>query len=180
MRKQMLLALLVLFTISINHEIVAQETKPEPAPDFTLEDLEGKTVSLKDLEGKVVVLDFWATWCAPCIKSFPAMQMAVNKYKDDPEVEFLFINTWEQRDEPKDMIQQLMTRRGFDFIVLMDEKDPVSKRNPVVESYGVIGIPAKFIIDTKGNIRHKITGFKGGNNEAQVQELASLIESARE
>src|SRR5690554_8083345 len=112
MKKKILLAWVVFATLLINVNSFAQEAQPEPAPDFTLEDLEGNTVSLKDLEGKVVVLDFWATWCAPCIKSFPAMQMAVNKYKDDPEVEFLFINTWEQRDEPKDMIQQLMTRRG--------------------------------------------------------------------
>src|SRR5690554_6371964 len=107
------------------------------------------------------------------------MQMAVNKYKDDPQVAFLFINTWEQRAAPKDIIQHLMTRRGFDFIVLIDEKDPVSERNPVVESYGVIGIPAKFIIDPKGNIISKVTGFKGGDNESQVRELTSLIENAR-
>ena len=151
----------------------------QPAPDFRLQDLEGNWVSLADLKGKVVVLDFWATWCAPCIKSFPAMQMAVDKYKDDPDVRFLFINTWEQKENPTDFVQQFLKKRGFDFTVLMDNKDPVSKRNPVVESYGVNGIPAKFIIDVNGNIRHKLTGFKGGDNEAQVQELSELIESSR-
>jgi len=179
MKKTLLLAWLVSTSLFAHQEAHAQNAKPEPAPNFTLQDLEGNSVSLKDLKGKVVVLDFWATWCAPCIQSFPAMQMAVNKYKDDPEVEFLFINTWEQKEEPKDMIQQLMTRWGFNFTVLIDEKDPVSKRNPVVESYGVIGIPTKFIIDPKGNIISKVTGFKGGDNESQVRELTSLIENAR-
>src|SRR5690606_10053573 len=138
--------------LSLARQERPQETEdsahtPEPAPSFTLEDLEGKTVSLADLKGKVVVLDFWATWCAPCIKSFPAMQMAVDKYKDDPGVEFLFINTWEQRDDPTEFVKQFLSKRGFDFKVLFDKKDPVSKRNPVVESYEVSGIPVKFIID---------------------------------
>jgi len=179
MKKTLLLAWLVSTALFAHQEAHAQNAKPEPAPNFTLQDLEGNSVSLKDLKGKVVVLDFWATWCAPCIESFPAMQMAVDKYKDDPEVEFLFINTWEQKEEPEEMVQQLMTRRRFNFRVLIDEKDPVSKRNPVVESYDVIGIPTKFIIDAQGNIRNRVIGFKGGDPESQVQELASLIENAR-
>lgn len=154
--------------------------KPEPAPAFTLKDLEGQDVSLADLKGKVVVLDFWATWCAPCIKSFPAMQMAVDQYKEDPEVEFLFINTWERQEDPTEFVRQFMEKRDFDFTVLVDEKDPVSKRNPVVESYGVNGIPVKFIIDASGSIRHKIVGFMPGDNQAQVNELAKLIESSRD
>lgn len=151
----------------------------EPAPAFTLQDMEGKEISLADLKGKVVVLDFWATWCAPCIKSFPAMQMAVDKYKNDPAVEFLFINTWEQRDDPTEFVKQFLSKRGFDFKVLFDKKDPVSKRNPVVESYEVSGIPVKFIIDANGNIRHTLTGFKGGDDQAQVEELSGLIESSK-
>jgi len=153
--------------------------KPRPAPGFSLKDLDGKEVSLEDLKGKVVVLDFWATWCAPCIKSFPAMQMAVDKYKEDPEVAFLFINTWERQEDPAAAVKQFMDRRGFNFTVLMDKKDPVSKRNPVVESYNVTGIPVKFIIDADGNIRHKLTGFMGGDNQAHVEELTALIESSK-
>src|SRR5690606_41666590 len=84
--------------------------KPRPAPGFSLKDLDGKEVSLEDLKGKVVVLDFWATWCAPCIKSFPAMQMAVDKYKEDPEVAFLFINTWERQEDPAAAVKQFMDR----------------------------------------------------------------------
>src|SRR5690554_8077703 len=134
MKKKILLAWVVFATLLINVNSFAQEAQPEPAPDFTLEDLEGNTVSLSDFEGKVVVLDFWATWCAPCIKSFPAMQMAIDRYKEDPDVAFFFINTWEQLEDPAEFVRQFMKKRGFDFSVLIDKKDPVLKRNPVVRS----------------------------------------------
>lgn len=155
------------------------QVEPKPAPPFTLQDLEGNEVSLEDYRGKVVVLDFWATWCAPCIKSFPAMQMVIDRYKEDPDVAFFFINTWEQREDPAEFVRQFMEKRGFDFSVLIDKKDPVSKRNPVVESYGVSGIPATFVIDSNGNIKYKLSGFQGGDDLAKVQELSKLIESSR-
>ncbi len=68
------------------------------AAQFTLKDLEGNEVSLENLKGKTVILDYWATWCGPCIASFPGMQRAVDKYKDDESVQFLFINSWESGD----------------------------------------------------------------------------------
>src|SRR5690606_13451695 len=65
----------------------------KPAPAFELLNLKGETVSLASLKGKVVVLDFWATWCQPCIRSFPGMKAAQAMYEDDDQVQFLFINT---------------------------------------------------------------------------------------
>lgn len=159
-------------------ETLAKAAMNKPAPLFTLTDVNGKKVSLEQFRGKTVVLDFWATWCVPCKKSFPAMQIAQDKYKNDPNVQFLFIHTWERNDQATADAKAYVQSHHYDFEVLMDLKDPESKLNKVVSSYGVTGIPAKFIIDPKGNIRFHLTGFDGSNEEA-VNEISMMIESAR-
>ncbi|WP_207531860.1 TlpA disulfide reductase family protein [Desertivirga arenae] len=155
---------------------LAKEKVSEKAPGFNLTDINGKSVSLEELKGKVVILDFWATWCGPCKASFPAMQMAVNKYKNDPNVKFLFIHTWERGGDATKDAKDYVLGNKYTFDVLMDLKDPQTKANKVVSSYKVNGIPAKFVIDGAGNIRYKLTGFDG-SNEAAVDELSAMIES---
>ncbi|MBS1563529.1 MAG: TlpA family protein disulfide reductase, partial [Bacteroidetes bacterium] len=149
----------------------------QDAPGFTLKDLDGNAVSLASLKGKVVVLDFWATWCGPCKKSFPAMQMAVDKYRNNKDVVFLFIDTWEHTDNPAPAVKQYITGEKYTFQVLLDPKDEVTKSNSVVDSYKVTGIPTKFVIGANGQIMYRLTGFSGGNDTA-VEELSAMIETA--
>ncbi|MFC4211248.1 redoxin domain-containing protein [Pedobacter lithocola] len=150
----------------------------EPAAGFTLTDLDGKQVALADYKGKIVILDFWATWCGPCKASFPAMQMAVNKFKDDANVKFLFIHTWENVANPTEDAKAFIAGAKYNFEVLMDIKDAQTKKNKVVSSYNVSGIPAKFVIDGNGDVRFKLTGFDG-SNEAAVDELTMMIDMAK-
>ncbi|MGV3657461.1 MAG: TlpA family protein disulfide reductase [Chitinophagaceae bacterium] len=143
----------------------------ETAPSFALLDLGGNKVDIKDLKGKVVVADFWATWCGPCIASFPAMQKMVNKYKDNDKVKFVFINTWENADDKAKLAGDFIAKSKYNFHVLMDNEDKV------VQQFKVDGIPTKFVIDGNGVIRFKSVGYNS-SEDLMMAELDAMIDLA--
>lgn len=143
----------------------------QAAPSFALLDLSGNKISLADLKGKVVILDFWATWCGPCKASFPGMQKMVNKYKDNPDVKFVFVDTWERGDSKEKNAADFVNNNKYSFHVLMDNDDKV------VADYKVDGIPTKFVIDKEGKIRFKSIGFDGSDDKL-MNELTAMIDMA--
>lgn len=170
-------------TIAFNQRksILAKEIIDIPAPEFTLSDLTGKKVSLSDYRGKVVVLDFWATWCIPCIESFPYLQRLVRSYQEDSLVKFLFIHTWEKDNKATQKAKKFMDENRYNFHVVMDLKDPVTEVNQVVENYNIEALPAKVIIDRFGKIRLlKLSGWKKETSDGNaMEELMAMIELAR-
>lgn len=143
----------------------------ETSPSFSLVNLDGNKVDIADLKGKVVVVDFWATWCGPCKASFPGMQKMVNKYKDNPNVKFVFVDTWENAEDKQKVVKDFITTNKYSFDVWMDNE------NKVVEQFKVDGIPTKFVIDKSGTIRFKSVGFSGSDDKL-MQELIAMIDIA--
>ncbi|HMP99328.1 MAG TPA: TlpA disulfide reductase family protein [Cyclobacteriaceae bacterium] len=165
---------------SIQSEMLDELSKrmlSESAAAFTLNDIQGNRVSLSDFKGKIVILDLWATWCAPCIASFPAMQQLVNKHKD---VVFLFIAVEEKGNNILERVKRFIDRNNYTFQVLLDEPLPdQSDKHIIISGYKPNGIPAKYFIDKSGVLRFKSEGFNTDTElineiEAKISLLKAL------
>jgi len=127
------------------------------APDWTLKDAEGESHSLSDYEGKIVVLDFWATWCGPCVKAMPGLQKLHEKYADKG-VAVIGMNTSESGDPVA-----FMKKKNFTYQLLLNA-DPVSN------AYRVRGIPAFYVLDGEGTIVFSAVGFSPGH-EKEIEKV---------
>jgi len=116
-----------------------------PAPPFTMTPVGGGApVSLESLRGRPVVLNFWATWCAPCIQEHPALNGVAAERKD-----VTFLGVVYQDEEPR--IREFQRRYGSAYPSLLDPEGKAAI------AYGIAGVPETFFIDTKGTIVAKVS-----------------------
>ncbi|PYX50113.1 MAG: alkyl hydroperoxide reductase [Acidobacteria bacterium] len=126
-------------------------SKSSPAPDFTLESLEGKNLRLSDLRGKAVLLNFWATWCGPCKIETPWLVELQNKYGSQG----LQVIGVAMDDSGKEDIAKFAKDMGVNYPVLLGKE-------AVGDAYGgVPALPESFFIGRDGKIVDKIIGLKG-------------------
>ena len=130
-------------------ESAAQKSR-QPAPDFSLETLQGQTVRLSSLKGKVVLLDFWATWCPPCVQEVPHFKELYGRYRESG-FEILGISM--------DGGEEAQVRS---FIRENDVRYPVAAGDArLAQAYGGIrGLPTSFLIDKRGRIAKKFIGYQ--------------------
>lgn len=141
--------------------------------DFSLKSLSGQSVHLKDFKNKVVFIDFWATWCGPCLKAFPILESVINYYKNNEDVVFLFVNTSENDEYRKENIKKLINERNLDFNILLD-KENERHQFEVASGFGVTGLPTQIVIDKNGIARFKLVG-NNGEVDGMIEELKLII-----
>lgn len=123
----------------------------------------GETINLQDMEGKVVFINFWATWCPPCIAEMPSIQVLYDKFKDDEEVLILTIEI----EGKTEKAEAFMTKRNLDI--------PVYYPNSAIPKEFFTGtLPTTIILDKKGNIAHTTLGMADYSKNDIVDFLNEL------
>ncbi|MDR3637500.1 MAG: TlpA disulfide reductase family protein [Isosphaeraceae bacterium] len=119
----------------------------KPAPDFTLDLLDGKAFHLADGKGKVIVLDFWATWCGPCLQAMPQVERAAKEFPEK-DVQLIAVNL----EEAPKKIQAMLERQKLAVTVALDRDGVVARK------YKANAIPQTVVIDREGNIARLFVG----------------------
>jgi peroxiredoxin len=121
--------------------------KPMPAPEFSLEDLQGKTVDMRQLRGQVILLNFWATWCPNCRKESTSFEKLSTQY--GPKGLILFrINSKESRES----VEEYVGKESLHVPVLLDKTGKVGRL------FGIWAHPTSYLIDRQGMVRYRAVG----------------------
>lgn len=135
----------------------------EAAPAFKIPTAKGM-VDLSELKGQVIYLDFWASWCTPCRKSFPWMNEMENKYKDDG-LKIVAVNL----DKTRDVIDKFLKRTPANFTIAYDPGGQLA------QSYKLVGMPTSYLIDRLGHIQATHVGFRKKDQEKLEAKIKGLL-----
>ena len=136
-----------------------------PAPNFVLPDKNGTLYSLSDFRGKVVVINFWASWCPPCVAEMPSLQRAADKLKKH-DISVLGIGVGESRDS----VTSFLERMPLQFPLLLDTK------TEVMQGWSVPSLPTTIIVDANGKIALLALGEREWDSPEILQQIISLTE----
>lgn len=150
------------FTFMLSSTVRA-EVEVGDRPELDLTDLDGEEIALGELRGKVVLVDFWATWCAPCRRSMPAYQKFYDEYRDDG-LRILAVSV----DESRSAVDEFRRRHGLTVAIMLDEE------HRTAEEFAPPTMPTTYLVDREGVVRYRHAGFRDGDAEeieAKIREL---------
>ena len=136
----------------------------ELAPDFTLPDLAGNSVALSDYRGKTVIVDFWATWCAPCVFQIPELNTLWEAHRDRDDLVVLGISI---DVEGAEVVGPWIAEKKITYPILLGDEQ-------LAQKYGAPGFPTLFVIRPDGSVNSMHVGL------IERDELEGLIDEARE
>jgi len=160
------------------HQRLERRVLDWPAPEVVLTDLDGNRRPLSEFRGKVVFIDFWATWCGPCLSSMSKFEEAYRTLGTGPDVVFIALNTWEKGnlEERRRKIEEKWTEIGLSLPVLLDMGSEGEEPYPAADLFRVRGIPTSFLLDRDGRILFRAGGLFSEND---VENLRLKIDFAR-
>jgi peroxiredoxin len=135
----------------------------ELAPDFTLQDLSGKSVTLSDFRGKTVIVDFWATWCAPCIFQIPVLNSLWEDHRDRDDLMVLGVSI---DVEGAEVVGPWIAEKNVSYPILLGEER-------LAQEYGALGFPTLVVIRPDGSVESMHVGL------IEREDLDGLIAAAR-
>ena len=168
--KQLILhlsAIFVLITLLSPRVAYSEELEPytdSTAKGFTLPDIKGEAQSLTDYRGKVVLVNFWASWCMPCVQEMPELTQ-LKQHLDGQPFEILALNV----GEGENRVKHFAKRTSFNLPVLMD------KSSKVFNEWKIEIMPTSFLIDARGRVRYRARGNPGWENEQTLSIIEKLI-----
>jgi len=148
----------------------AAELKPYTgsmqASEFTLKDMQGKTHRLSQYRGKVVLVNFWATWCPPCIEELPSLQRLLELY-EDKDFTILTIDV----GEPAELIQPFLSQVGVNDLTVLLDDDGTTHKN-----WNIYVFPTNFLLDQSGKIRYAAVGALNWDEQNVIDTINKLLE----
>lgn len=161
--KKLLMTLALGLVLSTGAHAAGFEARAaKPAPTMKARDLSGATKTLADYRGKVVLLNFWASWCPPCLREMPSMERLRVKMKGQP-IEIVALASAESAGD----VKAFLSKMQLGFPILLDPDGSNTKR------WKVFALPTSFLLDAQGRVRYVLTG----PTEWDEGEALKIIES---